>query len=96
MDPETFKKHVDMILVIAVEVTAEALTLSSSSKQQQSLQPLSLKPLKNAPKNNVSKDLHKGNHDHLNSSISNDVSLSIGATMIGTLFSKYSQQQQSV
>uniref|UniRef100_A0A7S4UN62 HSF-type DNA-binding domain-containing protein n=2 Tax=Ditylum brightwellii TaxID=49249 RepID=A0A7S4UN62_9STRA len=94
-DPETFKKHVDMISAMAAEVTAEALALSSSSKQQPSLQPLSPEPLKNAPKNNVSKDLHEGNHDHLNSSTPNDVSLSIAAATLGTLLSKYSQQQQS-
>eukprot|EP00957_Ditylum_brightwellii_P183581 13983346-Ditylum_brightwellii.AAC.1 len=40
-DPETFKKHMDMISAMAAEVTAEALAISSSSKQQQSLQPAS-------------------------------------------------------
>eukprot|EP00957_Ditylum_brightwellii_P131853 10054737-Ditylum_brightwellii.AAC.1 len=51
-DPETFKKHMDMISAMAAEVTAGALALSSSSKWQQYLQPLSPDPLKNAPKNN--------------------------------------------
>eukprot|EP00957_Ditylum_brightwellii_P041843 3169346-Ditylum_brightwellii.AAC.1 len=92
-DPETFKKHMDMISAMADEVMAEALALSLSSKWQQSLQPLSPKPLKNAPKNNVSKDLHEDNHDHINGATCNNVSLSISAAMLGALLSKYSQQQ---
>eukprot|EP00957_Ditylum_brightwellii_P042806 3240983-Ditylum_brightwellii.AAC.1 len=42
----------------------------------------------------MSKDLHKVNHDHINGATSNDASLSIAAALLGTLLSKYSQQQQ--